>query len=112
MDHIRFVGLDVQKERISVAVAESGRCGSVDYLGEIANDANAVSKLCDRLGRSGKRLAFCYEAGPSEDVTDTERCQLLGNEARACGRCDPRTSALAPFTEPSFGSEDLCSGSG
>ncbi|WP_352778987.1 IS110 family transposase [Mesorhizobium sp. M0571] len=23
-----------------------------------------MSKLCDRLGRSGKRLAFCYEAGP------------------------------------------------
>ncbi|MER9565661.1 hypothetical protein [Mesorhizobium sp. M0571] len=38
MDHIRFVRLDIHKERISVA--ESGRCGSVDYLDEIANDAN------------------------------------------------------------------------
>ncbi|MER8786040.1 hypothetical protein NKH60_33645 [Mesorhizobium sp. M1006] len=64
MEHIRFVSLDIHRQRISVAVAESGRSGSVEYLGEIANDADAISKLCERLGRSGKPLAFCYEAGP------------------------------------------------
>ena len=64
MEYTRFVGLDIHKERISVTVAESGRSGAVEYLGEIANDPGAISKLCDRLGRSGKPLAFCYEAGP------------------------------------------------
>ena len=64
MQHTRFIGLDVHKERISVAVAESGRSGTVEYLGEIANEPGAISKLCDRLGRPGKRLSFCYEAGP------------------------------------------------
>jgi len=44
--------------------AESGRSGTVEYLGEIANEPSAISKLCDRLGRPGKRLSFCYEAGP------------------------------------------------
>ncbi|QND61748.1 hypothetical protein [Mesorhizobium huakuii] len=39
-------------------MAESRRSGAVDYLGEIANDADTISKLCDRLGRSGKPLAF------------------------------------------------------
>ena len=64
MEYTRFVGLDIHKERISVTVAESGRSGAVEYLGEIANDPGAIGKLCDRLGRSGKPLAFCYEAGP------------------------------------------------
>ena len=64
MEHTRFVGLDIHKERISIAVAESGRSGVVEYLGEISNDPVAIGKLCDRLGRSGKKLAFCYEAGP------------------------------------------------
>ena len=62
MEHTRFVGLDIHKERISIAVAESGRSGGVEYLGEISNDPVAIGKLCDRLGRSGKTLAFCYEA--------------------------------------------------
>src|ERR1700681_1996780 len=64
MEHTRFIGLDIHKERISIAVAESGRSGAVEYLGEVANEPSAISKLCDRLGRPGKRLSFCYEAGP------------------------------------------------
>ena len=64
MEHTRFVGLDIHKERISIAVAESGRSCAVEYLGEISNDPVAISKLCDRLERPSKTLAFCYEAGP------------------------------------------------
>jgi hypothetical protein len=64
MEHTRFIGLDIHKERISIAVAESGRAGALEYHGEIANDPGAIGKLCDRLRRSGQSLAFCYEAGP------------------------------------------------
>jgi hypothetical protein len=39
----------------AIAVVASGRSGAVEYLGEIA-----ISKLCDRLRRSGQPL--CYEA--------------------------------------------------
>ena len=52
MEHTRFVGMDIHKEKISIAVAESGRGGAVEYLGEIANDPGAIRKLCERLGRS------------------------------------------------------------
>ena len=55
MDHTRFVGLDIHKERISVAVAESEALWlAVEYLGEISNDAVAIDKLCERLARPGR----------------------------------------------------------
>ena len=47
--HTRFVGLDIHKERISTAGAESGRSCAVEYLGEISNGSIAIGKLCDRL---------------------------------------------------------------
>ena len=83
MEHTRFVGLDIHKERISIAVAESGRSGAVEYLGEISNDPDAIGKLCDRLRRPGKTLAFCYEAGPCgygvyRQLTDIgHRCDVV-----------------------------------
>ncbi|MGB9165965.1 MAG: hypothetical protein WCC41_16220, partial [Rhodomicrobium sp.] len=45
MEHTRFIGLDIHKERISVAVAQSGRAGAVEYLGEIINEPGAISNL-------------------------------------------------------------------
>jgi transposase len=35
-----------------------------NILGETDNEAGAIRKLCDRLRGRGKKLAFCYEAGP------------------------------------------------
>jgi transposase len=61
---ITYVGLDVHKETISVAVAESGDRGQARYFGKIANDAQALSRLAAKLSRKGRTLRFCYEAGP------------------------------------------------
>jgi transposase len=60
-----YVGLDVHKDTIAVAVAEPGR-GDPVYRGEIANRPKAVEKLLAKLSKAygGGVLQLCYEAGP------------------------------------------------
>ena len=89
MDDTRFIGLDVPKLRISVAVAETDRGRTVEYLGEIDNEAGAIRKLCDRLSGRGKKLAFYYEAGPCGYGV---RRQLV----RLGHRCDVVAPSLIP----------------
>jgi transposase len=59
-----FVGLDVHKATIAVAVARGGLRDAADFLGTIENTPAALSKLLVKLGRKHDQLSFCYEAGP------------------------------------------------
>jgi transposase len=61
---ITYVGLDVHKETIAVALAERGSRNEVREHGKIANTPAAVAMLAARLGHGGRDLRFCYEAGP------------------------------------------------
>ena len=63
-DRITYVGLDVHKDSIVVAVAEGGLRGEVREYGRIANTAGALDRLMRTLGGAGVGLRFCYEAGP------------------------------------------------
>ena len=61
---ITYVGLDVHKDTIAVALAEAGVRGDVREYGKVANTPAAVKALATKLSRVGNALRFCYEAGP------------------------------------------------
>ena len=48
-DTIKYVGLDVSKEKIAVAIADEGR-DQPRYLGTIAHTTESIRKLVNKLG--------------------------------------------------------------
>lgn len=62
--NVLFVGLDVHKESIEVAIAEGGRNGEVRRYGKISGELKALDKVIRKLQSSGKHLELVYEAGP------------------------------------------------
>src|SRR5208337_1364844 len=61
---ITYVGLNVHKDTIAVALAEAGLRGEVREHGKIPNTPAALKTLAVRLASAGRDLRFCYEAGP------------------------------------------------
>jgi transposase len=61
----KYVGLDVSKDKIAVAIAAEGR-ENARYWGNIPHSKEAVRKLVHQLSQEeGVRLDVCYEAGPT-----------------------------------------------
>ena len=72
-EKVRFLGLDVHAETITVAVAEPG--DEVRSLGTIANRADSIRKLVKQLGPV-EQLKACYEAGPTGYVLYWQLAEL------------------------------------
>ena len=82
MKHILYIGLDVHKDSIAIAIAESGRNGELRSWGNISNSVPAIKKAIARIRKQYGleiELHFCYEAGPCGFVL-ARRLQQLGHE--------------------------------
>ena len=61
----RFIGMDVHKATIVVAVTATGEVGKATAYGTVPNTTAALEKLVARLRQAGSGpMKFCYEAGP------------------------------------------------
>src|SRR5512136_1275281 len=61
-----YIGLDVHKDSITIAIAEPGPKGEIRLFGTITNDLQALEKALTRIRKAhrGAPLEVAYEAGP------------------------------------------------
>ena len=61
-----YLGLDVHKDSITIAIAEPGRQGEIRLYGTITHDLHALEKVLAKIRKAHPkaRLEVCYEAGP------------------------------------------------
>ena len=64
MNTVKFIGLDVHKKTITIAISDQGRENKPRVYGAIANDLDALDKFCRKMVSTASRLYFVYEAGP------------------------------------------------
>ena len=60
----KFIGLDVHKDSITIAIADGGRDGEVRLYGTIGNTTQALDKVINKILSPNVTLQFVYEAGP------------------------------------------------
>jgi len=59
-----YAGLDVHKDTIAVAIADTVNREEVRYWGTIPNTARHLSNLAEKFAQRYGRVEFTYEAGP------------------------------------------------
>jgi transposase len=64
MNTVKFIGMDVHKNSITIAIAEEGSRGSARVYGAISNNLDALDKFCRKMVSTASELHFVYEAGP------------------------------------------------
>jgi len=63
-EYSTFIGMDVHKNSIEIAIAQRGRNGEVRHYGKIDGTLEALDKVVRKLVSKGGPLHFVYEAGP------------------------------------------------
>jgi len=59
-----YIGLDVHKETIAVAIASPERAGEIRFWGNINNVPGSVRRFFTKTGNNYSKILVCYEAGP------------------------------------------------
>ena len=61
-----YIGLDVHKDSITIAIAPAGRASEIRVFGTITNDLHALERALARIRKAhpGSSLEVAYEAGP------------------------------------------------
>jgi len=60
-----YVGIDVSKDKLAVAIAGGGAPDDVLSLGTFENTPASVDRLLKKLAGRGSLISVCYEAGPT-----------------------------------------------
>src|SRR5689334_25298583 len=60
---VRYIGLDVHRASVAVAIAEES--GAPSSYGNVPHDPSAIRTLMTRLGDPDVQLRVAYEAGPT-----------------------------------------------
>ena len=64
MNTVKFIGMDVHKKTITIAIADGDSREPARVYGTINNDFDALSKFCRKMVSTSSELHFVYEAGP------------------------------------------------
>ncbi|EGQ8195181.1 MULTISPECIES: IS110 family transposase [Vibrio harveyi group] len=64
VNYSAYIGLDVHKDTIAVAVANPERQGEVRFYGNISSAKDSVIRLMKKLIKLHGSILVCYEAGP------------------------------------------------